>query len=79
MTVHVPSRSAVEHVDRDPLDRRELTAIIARDIPRGSYVNLGIGQPTTHNKQPRSEIDVIPMRLDEPIRQARHDKGDGGA
>ena len=47
MTVHVPSGSTVEHVDRGPLDRRELAAIIARDIPAGSYVNLGIGQPTT--------------------------------
>jgi 3-oxoadipate CoA-transferase, beta subunit len=40
------SHSAVEHLDRGPLDRRELAAMIARDIPAGSYVNLGIGQPT---------------------------------
>ena len=39
--------TTVEHLDRGPLDRRELAAIIARDIPAGSYVNLGIGQPTT--------------------------------
>lgn len=38
--------SAVEHGDRGPLSRNELAAIIARDIPAGSYVNLGIGQPT---------------------------------
>lgn len=37
---------AIEHVDRGPLTRDELAAIIARDIPAGSYVNLGIGQPT---------------------------------
>jgi 3-oxoadipate CoA-transferase beta subunit len=37
----------VEHLDRGPLTRRELAATIARDIPPGSYVNLGIGQPTT--------------------------------
>ncbi len=37
---------AVEHLDRGPLDRNELAAVIARDIPAGSYVNLGIGQPT---------------------------------
>ncbi|MEO6792256.1 MAG: 3-oxoacid CoA-transferase subunit B [Mycobacterium sp.] len=37
---------AIEHVDRGPLTRSELAAAIARDIPAGSYVNLGIGQPT---------------------------------
>jgi 3-oxoadipate CoA-transferase beta subunit len=29
-----------------PLDKNQLAARIARDIPSGSYVNLGIGQPT---------------------------------
>lgn len=36
----------VEHLGRGPLTRNELAAVIARDIPAGSYVNLGIGQPT---------------------------------
>lgn len=36
-----------EHLDRGPLSRNELAAAVARDIPRGSVVNLGIGQPTT--------------------------------
>ena len=36
----------VEHVDRGPLSMDELAQVIARDIPAGSFVNLGIGQPT---------------------------------
>lgn len=36
----------IEHADRGPLDKHELAALIARDIPHGAYVNLGIGQPT---------------------------------
>jgi len=35
-----------EHADREPLTTDELAAVIARDIPPGSFVNLGIGQPT---------------------------------
>jgi 3-oxoadipate CoA-transferase beta subunit len=37
---------AVEHLDRAPLDRDAIAALIARDIPTDSYVNLGIGLPT---------------------------------
>jgi 3-oxoadipate CoA-transferase beta subunit len=59
VTLHVPARSTVEHLDRDPLDRRELAAIIARDIPPGSYVNLGIGQPTTVADYLSPEADVV--------------------
>jgi len=36
-----------EHLDRGPLTKDELAAVVARDIPRGAFVNLGIGQPTT--------------------------------
>ena len=59
MTLHVPTRRTVENLDRDPLDRRELAAIIARDIPPGSYVNLGIGQPTTVADYLSPEADVV--------------------
>ena len=38
--------STLEHLDRGPLDRDEMATMVARDIPAGSYVNLGIGQPT---------------------------------
>ena len=38
--------TTVEHVDRGPLTRDEMAQLVARDIPRGAYVNLGIGQPT---------------------------------
>jgi 3-oxoadipate CoA-transferase beta subunit len=37
----------IEHLDRGPLDRTEIAQRVATDIPPGSYVNLGIGQPTS--------------------------------
>jgi 3-oxoadipate CoA-transferase, beta subunit len=59
MTLHVPARPTIEHLDSGPLDRRKLAAIIARDIPPGSYVNLGIGQPTTVAEYLTPEADVV--------------------
>jgi 3-oxoadipate CoA-transferase beta subunit len=52
------STSTVEHVDRGPLSRTELARQIADDIPAGSYVNLGIGQPTTVADHLPPERDV---------------------
>jgi 3-oxoadipate CoA-transferase beta subunit len=46
MTTTPSSGDAGEHLDRGPRDKNELAAAIAADIPHGSYVNLGIGQPT---------------------------------
>lgn len=46
MNAQAAAADPVEHLEREPLNRHELAAVIAGDIPAGSYVNLGIGQPT---------------------------------
>lgn len=52
-------RPRIEHLDTGPLDRRELAALIAGDIPAGSYVNLGIGLPTLVADYLRPEASVV--------------------
>ncbi len=46
MTWSQPPGAACEHLDREALTRDEVAQLVAEDIPHGSYVNLGIGQPT---------------------------------
>ncbi len=42
-----------------PLNQKELAAVIADDIPEGSYVNLGIGQPTLVADHLKPEAGVV--------------------
>ncbi len=35
----------IEHTDRGPLDKDELAALVAADIPDGAFVNLGSASP----------------------------------
>src|SRR5690606_6856757 len=48
-----------QHLDRGPLGQDELARVLARDIPPGSYVNLGIGRPTTVGDHITPESGVI--------------------
>jgi 3-oxoadipate CoA-transferase beta subunit len=51
--------TVIENLGRGPLSKQELAARIARDIPPGSYVNLGIGQPTTVADYVQPEHQVV--------------------
>jgi 3-oxoadipate CoA-transferase beta subunit len=42
-----------------PLNRDQLAAVIARDIPEGAYVNLGIGAPTLVANYLPAELEII--------------------
>ena len=48
-----------EHIDREPLGRVEIARRVAADIPAGSYVNLGIGQPTSVADHLTAESGVV--------------------
>ncbi|WP_445526887.1 3-oxoacid CoA-transferase subunit B [Streptomyces cyslabdanicus] len=43
----------------EPRDRQAIAAAIAADIPRGSYVNLGIGQPTLVADHLASDAGIV--------------------
>ena len=49
----------LQHLDRGPLNRTELAQQVAADIPAGSYVNLGIGQPIMVADHLPPERDVV--------------------
>lgn len=59
MTMTSSAATTVEHLDRGPLTMDELAEVIARDIPEGSFVNLGIGQPTKIADHLPAELGVI--------------------
>jgi 3-oxoadipate CoA-transferase beta subunit len=59
MSTASTTRGTVEHLDRGPLSMDELAAVIAHDIPEGSFVNLGIGQPTKIADHLPAELGVI--------------------
>jgi 3-oxoadipate CoA-transferase, beta subunit len=48
----------IKDTGRDALSRDEIAALVAADIPYGSYVNLGIGLPTSVAKYLRPEQHV---------------------
>ena len=52
---------STEHLDRGPLDRRELAAVVAADIP------TGVGTPLTEGKEQRT-IDGREYVLEYPIK-----------
>ncbi|GLZ11710.1 3-oxoadipate CoA-transferase subunit B [Actinomadura sp. NBRC 104425] len=55
-----PARTAGAPVTADrPLSMDEVAAVIARDIPAGAYVNLGIGQPTKIADHLPEELGVV--------------------
>ncbi|MGW4231675.1 3-oxoacid CoA-transferase subunit B [Streptomyces sp. NPDC004980] len=54
-----PGTGPVEHTERGPLTTDELAVRIARDIPPGSYVNLGIGQPTRIAEHLPSDAGIV--------------------
>ena len=49
----------IEHTDRGPRNKNEIAEAVAADIPDGSYVNLGIGQPTTVADYLTAESGVV--------------------
>ncbi|TXS64412.1 MULTISPECIES: 3-oxoacid CoA-transferase subunit B [unclassified Streptomyces] len=53
-----PNRPTAES-GRGPLGKSGIAALVARDIPYGAYVNLGIGQPTLVADHLRADSGVV--------------------
>lgn len=53
-----PNRPTAES-GRGPLGKSGIAALVARDIPYGAYVNLGIGQPTLVPDHLRADSGVV--------------------
>jgi 3-oxoadipate CoA-transferase beta subunit len=59
MTIAPTASHTVEYVDRGPLGRDEMAKLVAADIPAGSFVNLGIGLPTTVSDYLATDSGVV--------------------
>lgn len=59
MTIPLTVSRTVENPDRPPLTRDEIAQAVAADIPRGSFVNLGIGQPTKVSEYLTADSEVV--------------------
>jgi 3-oxoadipate CoA-transferase beta subunit len=59
VTPTATSPTVAEHLDRGPLQPDEMARLVAGAIPRGSYVNLGIGQPTRVSDYLPEDGDII--------------------
>jgi 3-oxoadipate CoA-transferase, beta subunit len=59
MTATEQPAEVVEHLDRGALTMDEIATVIAHHIPPGSFVNLGIGQPTKIAEQLRDGSGVV--------------------
>ncbi|MET1022214.1 MAG: 3-oxoacid CoA-transferase subunit B [Arthrobacter sp.] len=57
MSVQSNSQSGLQTSNK-PLDRNDLARLVARDITPGSFVNLGIGQPTLVSNYLKPEQNI---------------------